>query len=422
MVDEDLLQYLWSQKCYGISLSTTDGQLIQILNPGRWNQEAGPDFLDAKLIIGDTEWAGHVEVHVKSSLWHTHGHDDDPNYDATILHVVWDRTQDRLHIPTVELKDFVSPTQLSRYARLRTSKTSLACQDFTFSFPSIKWQAFRDSLMAERLQKRSEIFNQILEENKFDWSDLLYVKVARALGQKKNGEAMQELAERLPMKTIARHKNNLMDIEALLFGVSGMLPEESDEYYVQKLQADSSHLLLKYGIEPMSVTFWNTGGLRPPNFPTVRIAQFAALLHQSQHLFSTLLETETLSEAVELFRTSASSFWDTHYNFSKPTEKSSPKSLGLSAIYGLIINTVAPVLWSYGHQHQNYDLQERMIEWLDKVPAENNVKIKEMLSIQLPNRNATDSQALIELYDAYCTPRRCLRCLVGSEIMSRQDT
>ncbi len=420
MLDEDLLQFIWSHKCYGVPLHTTEGEPIQIVSPGRWNAEAGPDFLDAKLIIGDAEWAGHVEVHIKTSLWFAHGHDGDPNYNPTVLHVVWEHNDDRLNIPTLQLQDFVSPTQLNRYSRLRKSNTKLACQDFTFSFPGIKWQAFRDTLLAERLQGRSQRLEEELQANTYDWAELLYTRVARALGQNKNGEAMQELARRVPMHTIARLKNNLMHVEALLFGVSGLLPPESNELYVQQLQTEAAHLMLKHGISPMSVTHWKMGGLRPSNFPTLRIAQFAALLYQSQHLFAKLLETEALSSAVSLLETSASSFWDDRYTFINKSDKKVPKKLGKSAIYGLVINTLVPIYWAYGYAHQDFALQERMLDWLSQVPPEHNSKTKCMQNVQLPNNNAMDSQALIELYDAYCMPRHCLRCLIGREIMVRE--
>ncbi len=422
MLDEDLLQFIWSQKCYGISLHTTDGEKISIQTTGRWNQDAGPDFLDAKLLIGDTQWVGHVEVHVKSSLWHAHGHDTDPHYDATILHVVWEHTDDKLNIPTLQLKDFISPSQLSRYQRLRTASTPLACQDFTFSFPSIKWQAFRDTLLAERFHKRALGYEQFLLSTSHDWSELFYIKIARALGQKKNGEAMEELARKVPMRTISRHRNNLMLMEALLYGAAGMLPASSESYYVQKLMTESTHLLLKYNIDPMPISAWNMGGLRPANFPTIRIAQFSALLYQSEHLFSTLLDTHELKQVVELFKTAASSYWDDHYTFGEASEHNSPKKLGSSAIHGMIINTVIPILWAYGYTHQDPLLQERMIDWLRQVPAENNHILKTMNSIQLPNDNAMDSQSLIELYSSYCTPKKCLKCLIGAEIMSRTES
>ncbi len=418
MLDEDLLQFIWAQKVYGVKLYTTEGAPIQILNPGRWNQDAGPDFLDAKILIGDTQWAGHVEVHVKSALWHSHGHDGDTRYDPTVLHVVWERTEDKLDLPTLQLSDFVSPTQLNRYARLRTADTKLACQDFTFNFPSVKWTAFRDTLLAERMQRRAEGYADILQQNSYDWADLLYLKVARALGQNKNGQAMQDLAIRLPMNILARHKNNLLQIESLLFGVSGLLPKQDPELYVQQLITESQHFILKYKLRPMAATEWVIGGLRPANFPTLRLAQLAMLVYKSQHLLARLIDTPDLTAAKELFGVTASSYWDTHYTFGSSTHEPKPKRLGRAAIHGLFINTVIPMLWSYGEMHQDYDLQERMMDWLHKIPAESNQKIKTMLEIQLPNKNAADSQALLELYDQYCIPRQCLRCLIGREIMS----
>lgn len=421
MLDEELIQYIWSQKCFGAPLSTTEGQTIEIRNVGRWNRDdAGPDFKDAKLRIDDTLWVGHVEVHIRSSDWYAHAHQDDANYHPTILHVVWERTESTLSIPTLELKNIISPMMLERYARLMDSKSELACQGFTFSFPSIQWRSFSDSLLARRFQRKFEEYRQALELNNFDWPELLYTRVARALGQKKNGDAMQLLAERVPIRTLAKNKNRLTSMEALLFGVSGLIPASPQDEYTKLLHTEAAHYLTKYELEPMSITHWNLGGLRPANFPTIRIAQLAALTHQSHALFSTLLETPKLAEAAQLFRVEASQYWDDHYRFDTASSVSQPKKLGNTVVNNLLINTVIPILWSYGVLHQDYALQERMMIWLSEIPKESNSKLNTMARVQLTHQNAADSQALLELYDHYCTSKNCLQCIVGREVMNRE--
>ncbi len=418
-MDEDLLQYIWSQKCFGKKLISDEGEQIHIIQTGRWNQDAGPDFLNAKIEIGENTWVGHVEVHVRSSDWYAHQHEEDPNYEATILHVVWERNGDKLHIPTLELKDIISPSLLEKYRNLRDRKSTLACEGFTFSFPQIKWSSFRDRLVADRMQRKLADFMRDLSDSQFDWPELFYRKIARSLGQKKNGIAMQTLAENLPMSILAKHKNNLDQLEALYFGVSGLIPHDSNDAYIEFLRSESNHLLRKYDLQPMPITHWNMGGLRPANFPTIRIAQLAALVSKSSHLFSAILEIPDIESAKALFEVEASTYWNEHYTFGRQAKRNQVKRIGASAIDGIFINTIIPLLWAYGYNHGDTTLQERMITWMESIRPESNTKLKTLATVNLSNKNAMESQALLELYDQYCTPRHCLQCLIGREILGR---
>ncbi len=417
-MNEVFIQFLWSEKVMGHNLQSTDGEAIEIVKPGRWNTDNGPDFLDAKVRIGDTLWNGHVEVHIKSKDWYAHGHDEDHYYDPTILHVVWEKNEDTLNIPCLELKDIIPPSLVQKYKVLHSQNSELPCANFSVQIPKIKWTAWIDSLIAERMMRRLTDYLEILDSNKYDWPELLYIKTARALGQKKNGSAMESLAKAVPQKILGKHKNNLDELEALLYGAAGLLTTEAEDDYHQKLQENAKHLLHKYNIQSIAKGNWKTSGMRPANFPTIRIAQLAALSHEKEHLFSVLLEIEELKEAEKLFDIKASSYWDTRYSFgASPSEKSTEKKLGKSAIRNIFINTIIPILWAYGRNIDDPKLQQRMMHWLMQIPKEKNGILAELESLGIENKSALQSQALLQLNDEYCAQKNCLRCLRGREIL-----
>ncbi len=417
-MNEDFLQYLWSEKIMAHPVKSTDGEDIQILKTGRWNYDNGPDFLDAKVRIGDTLWNGHVEVHIQSKDWYAHGHDEDHYYDPTILHVVWERNETTLNIPCLELKEVISPSLLHKYNTLYSQESKLPCESFSVQLPSLKWNAWIDRLLAERMQKRLAEYTQILHENQYDWSELLYIKTARALGQKKNGQAMEELAKRVPQRILSKHKNSLEELESILYGVAGMLDGEASDEQQQRWQSNAQHLIHKYKLKKMNHGYWKTTGMRPANFPSIRIAQLAALSHEKDHLFSVLLETEDLTSAEKLFSIKASPYWDVRYSFGvSPNETASEKKIGRSAVRNILINTIIPLLWAYGKNIDNYELQDRMMGWMMKIPKEKNKILTRLEKLSLGNDNAGQSQALLELYSAYCEPKKCLQCIRGREII-----
>ena len=82
------MHYVWKHKLFPLrELETSDGQTVEVIDPGLHNHNAGPDFFNAKVRIGRTLWVGNVEIHDKSSDWYLHGHDKDQRYDNVILHV-----------------------------------------------------------------------------------------------------------------------------------------------------------------------------------------------------------------------------------------------------------------------------------------------------------------------------------------------
>ncbi|MCX8020315.1 MAG: DUF2851 family protein, partial [Chitinophagaceae bacterium] len=307
-MNEKLLHFIWQHQYYDArGLTTVGGESVQVLQAGQFNAHQGPDFLNARLKINNVTWAGHVEMHVKTSDWIRHGHQKDRNYDNVILHVVWqhDMADDELpdkmqHVPVVSLESRVSSLLLKRYEHLMKSRSFIPCGKMIADVKPLTWRSWKDRLLAERLQKKSERILALLKENGMHWEETFWQLIARNFGIRQNADAFEELARRLPLKIIARHKSNYFQIEAMLMGQAGLLNEELDDEYYIMLQKEYHFLRKKYQLQPIrqSVHFLR---MRPSAFPTLRLAQLSALLHRSSRLFSKIQETSELKTIRSLF-------------------------------------------------------------------------------------------------------------------------
>ncbi len=422
-MNESFLQFIWKHRLFiEKGLHTNDGEIIRVLAPGMLNTDAGPDFFNARIKVGETIWAGNVEVHQKSSDWYRHKHDQDPAYDNVVLHIVGHDDQ-----PVKNSKGQILPSLVLRYddrleanyGDLLKSKGWIACSDRLLEVDPMTFQFWFHGLMIERLQQKTDEIITRLELNKNDWNETFYQFLARNFGFKTNSLPFELLAKALPLSVLAKHKNDLFQLEALLFGTAGLLNEEllGDDYFLA-LRKEYSFLYKKYNLKPIAGHLWKFLRLRPVNFPTVRIAQFAKLIHQSTALFSQIVGVDELAKIKKLFHVEASSYWATHYRFNKISAKS-VKHLGDSSFYNLVINTLVPFLFVYGDYHNKHELKDLALDYLEKVPPEQNAVIANWEKLGISVRSAFDSQALIQLKNCYCNSKKCLNCPVGTKLISR---
>lgn len=423
MMNESFLQFIWKHNLYNKrKLKTTEGLDIQILSQGVINSDSGPDFFNARVKIGKTTWSGNVEIHQKSSDWYLHGHNKDEAYNNVILHVVKEdnnpaRSTKGERIPTLILTypDHVE----ENYENLLKSKGWIACQNQFHHVDKMILQLWFHGLMVERLeQKTGEIVSR-LEQNKNDWNETFYQFLAKNFGFKTNALPFELLAKAIPLSVLSKHKNNLFQLEALLFGTAGLLNEEliGDDYFLA-LRKEFSFLYKKYQLKILEPHIWKFLRLRPVNFPTVRIAQFAKLIYNSSALFSRLVEMRDLKKIMELFDVSASEYWDSHYRFNKQSHKRT-KHLGESSFHNIVINTIVPFLFVYGDFYNKQSLKDRALEYLEKIPPENNSIVSRWKDLDVDVRTAFDSQALIQLKNCYCNPKNCLNCHIGTKLISQ---
>ncbi len=420
---EDFLHYIWKHKLFSKdNLQTTEGETIDILNTGTHNTDAGPDFFNAKIKIGKTLWAGNVEIHLRSSDWQKHNHNIDKAYDNTILHVVLENDaaltgKNNLQIPTLSLKEKINAQFIARYESLISSRHRIPCEEEISKVNSFTVDTWLERMMVERLERKSTDILERLKQNKNNWEETFYHLLAKNFGFKLNAQPFEELARALPLPILAKHKNNLLQTEAMLFGVAGLLGKKYTEDYPAALKKEFDFLKAKFKLPDGIHAPWKFLRLRPANFPTIRIAQFAELVHRSSHLFSKILECETTMQVIKLFDVSASAYWDTHYIFGK-TSASQKKNFGRTATENIIINTAAPVIFAYGMHRNEEKYKETALQFLEGIPSESNSIIKKWESLKIKSHNAFRSQALLELMNQYCIEKKCLLCSIGNKLIT----
>lgn len=422
LMRESFLHYLWRTRRFDATdLCTTDGQKIEIQQVGELNTHAGPDFFDARIRIGQTVWAGNIEMHLKASEWMAHRHDTDRAYDNVILHVVLENDLPivRPHgeqIPCLELKNRIPPTLLDHYERLEAESLWIPCQHFFPTVPDIVKFNWLDRVLVERLEQKTAIISDALSHTGNHWEEAFYHLLARSFGLKINVDPFETLARSTPLLILAKHKSSLLQIEALLFGQAGMLNRPFKDEWPRLLVREYRHLAHKYGLTPMEASQWKFLRLRPANFPTVRLAQFAALVHHSSQLFSKILEARNLREIEHLLEVQTSPYWLHHFQFDKPSI-AREKNLGKAFIHTIVINTIVPCLFHYGMSRQLEGPKKKALALLEEIPAENNALLDAWALLGLQTHNAFQSQALIHLKTRYCDAKKCLECSIGHAVL-----
>ncbi len=421
---EELLHYIWrSRQLIHFPLLTTKGEEVILVRPGNYNTHAGPDFLDARIKIGDQLWAGHVEMHLKSSDWIQHQHQNDPAYQNVILHVVLEEDIPIKNaagglLPCLELKKHIPNALVGKYLLFQQQENWIPCQHFLPDIPVPRIQLWLDRLLIERLeQKTARLLTQLQKLNN-DWETALYHSLAHSFGLTVNAETFQALAQSLPLPLIGKHLSSLLQLEALLFGQANMLEDEFEDTYPQKLQREYRFLKHKYQLQPIELP-WKFMRLRPANFPSIRIAQFAAFLFQTRHLFSKLLAAHSVKELENLFDLQLSLYWKTHYRFDAPSKKRTKKT-GVQFRRLVIINTFIPFLFAYAKARILPQYQEKALRFLEAIPAERNAVLRKFEHAGMPKvQTAYQSQALLQLRKAYCQQQNCLNCAIGHQVLKK---
>lgn len=422
---EDFLQYIWKLRLFNTTdLKTVDGQSLMVYSCGQHNFNAGPDFLNARIKIGEETWSGHVEVHIKSSDWNRHGHSDNEQYRNVILHVVYEHDADiYLHqpgdLPVFVLKDCFPLGQWELYTRWLDAKTWIPCERQLSQVSQLSWIAWKDRLTIERLEQKAKRVLQILNETGADWQETCYRVVARNFGFKINAEGMEMLAESLPQKLLTKHRSDPFQVEALLFGQAGFLEQNFEDEYPNGLKEEYAFLRQKYQLTPIHSSIWKMARLRPSNFPAIRIAQFADLICKSEHLFSTLLELERPEDLKELFFVEAHPYWQMHYRFDVTGAERISLKLGSQSVENILVNSAVPVLFTYGQFHDEEKYVDRALKILDFCSAEDNHVITNWSKVGVRCSNAAESQSLLWLYNEYCNKKRCLSCNIGLELLKK---
>ena len=424
-MQEDLLHFIWRcGKLQGRPLTTSTSENIVIKNYGTLNFHGGPDFFNAKIEVGGQLWAGNVEMHLKSSDWYVHHHETDCNYDNVILHVVWEDDiavfrKDGTQIPTLELKNYIAPTVLDKYQELfqHYNPTFINCERDFAQLDSFLVNNFLERLYVERLEQKSKLIFELLQKSNNDWEGVLFILLMKSFGSKVNGGFFLERASLLDFSIIRKTRADIHQFESLLFGHFGMLADDNckDTYYLG-LCKEYGYLSKKFELDsPLSNPKFF--GLRPVNFPTLRISQLANLYAAHQNLFSELMETNDLEEIHKIFKTGTNAYWEDHFTFGKVSKKSK-KKLSKNFVDLLVINTIIPIRFCYS-KHIGKDWTNSLLNMISKINPEKNSIIKGFENLGSASENALESQAKIQLYNNYCSKNKCLHCALGTHLLNR---
>ncbi|XCF05607.1 DUF2851 family protein [Tamlana crocina] len=423
-MQEDFLHYIWKHRKFQIhSLSAVSGESVGVVSVGQHNFNSGPDFFNAQLKIGEQLWAGNVEIHVKSSDWFLHNHEQDSAYDNVILHVVWEHDtevfrKDNSPMATLQLKDYVERDILENFEKLFSKQNRwINCENELASVDDFILNHWKERLFFERLERKSNDIEGLLKTSKNNWEAVLFVMLAKNFGLKVNGEAFLSMARSIDFSIVRKTQSNLLALEALFFGQAGLLDADAESAYFNNLQNEYNFLKQKFKLDNQRVLAVQFFRLRPPNFPTIRLSQLANLYHGHQNLFSKVMEAERLEDFYKLFSVTVSGFWKNHFTFQKAS-KPSEKKLTKSFIDLLVINTILPLKFSY-NKHKGETASEAIVKIASGIGSEKNSIVEAFKNLKPMSESALDSQALIQLKTQYCDKNKCLQCAVGNQLLNK---
>ncbi len=421
---EDFLYYLWKfQKIDTSKLQTTKGESIEVISVGSHNvQASGPDFFNAQLVIGGQKWAGNIEIHVKASDWFVHHHQNDPNYNNVILHVVWEWDIDVFRsnnsvIPALQLKNYVSEVSLKAYYKLYKSKVNkwINCENQLVEIPSFTMNNWLERIYFERLETKSEPILQLLKKCNNNWEATCFAVLAKAFGGNTNGEAFFKIAQSIPFTVVQKAKNTF-ELEALFFGQANLLEKKLEDPYYNSLKKEYAFLKHKFKLNQilgLQVQFFK---LRPSNFPSLRLSQLAVFYAENKNVFSLLMQLNKLDDLEKLLRVNSSFYWEDHYTFDK-TSKKSQKKVSKAFVELVLINAILPLKFVFENSIQKFEA-DKMLRVLKLLKPENNSISNRYKNLGVPMTNALHSQASLTLKKEYCDPQKCMDCAIGYSILS----
>ena len=418
---EDFLHYVWQYKKFDISnLTTVSGELLTISHSGNYLQQAGPDFFNAQIILGNQKWAGNVEIHLKSSDWYLHHHEKDANYENVILHVVWEHDtpvfrKDNSEIPVLELKNYLFKKDLENYQTLASLKSWIYCESQISMIDSFVLQNWQERLVVERLERKYVPIEQLLVETENNWEAVLFCTLAKNFGLNTNAETFLKIAKSIPFSIVRKESSEVENLESLFLGTADLFPVAIQDNYTKNLKNRFEYISQKHKLKKIIIAPVQFFKHRPDNFPTIRLAQLAMLYHKQQNLFSKVIACKTLNELHQLFEITISDYWQNHYQFDKESPKKK-KQFSKSFIDLLVINAIVPIQFTYG-KSQGKEASESLLDLLREIAAEKNIIIEKFSNFGIKAKNAFETQSLLQLKNEYCNRSKCLQCAVGIQLL-----
>ena len=419
---EDFLHYIWRYKKFDFnSLYTSRGEILTIENVGSYLENAGPDFFNGQITIDGQKWAGNIELHLKSSDWYVHHHEQDTAYENVILHVVWEHDVDifrknNVEIPVLILKDFISKDFITNFEILTTPKSWIYCENQIRDVDDFTYSNWMERLFLERLERKQKPIDELFLKLNKDWEAVLFCLLAKNFGLNTNGMAFLDLAQNIPFSIIRKESSDAVNLEALFFGFCGLLDAEKEDVYYKELQNRFGYLVLKHQLDFKRTVPLQFFKLRPDNFPNIRLSQLANVFANNHQLFSDCINVKSIKQASKIFDIAVSEYWQTHYTFDKVSPKRN-KNLSPKFMELLMINTIIPLQFAY-FKSRDEEIQERLMTMMHEIQPEANTIIDKFKSVGIAVKNAYDSQSLLQLKNEYCNLKKCLSCGIGIHLLN----
>jgi len=319
-------------------------------------------------------------------------------------------------IPTLALKDVFPPEVYETYNYFLNNHLWIPC---AMRLPEVRSVVINDWLTAlsvSRLERKSSDLENLLLFTGNDWNQSFFQALASTLGFRINKQPFELLARHTPVQCLEKHRDQLFQVEALLFGQAGLLEGRYRGEYPKELKKEYQHLRNKFSLKPISGHLWKFMRLRPNNFPTIRLAQLAMIIHLRSNLFSEIIENAGYDKMIGFFTVGVSEYWKEHYYFDRQS-KNIGKSISPSTVELIMINNVIPFLFVYGKLKGQVRYQDQAFALLDSIQAESNSIVRKFIEFGLKPLSASQSQALLELKTNYCDQKKCLECRIGLDLI-----
>ena len=362
------IQLFWLNKAARLEkLYTSNGATLTIIDPGMINHNQGPDFLHATIKIDNTLWVGSIEIHLKTSGWYSHHHNNDSHYKNVILHVVWEHD----HVSFDHSALLVLSDHLKDISALQTSRL-LSNELRNNSFQRFSLETIAE-LGLQRLERKA---NEILLDVKSfqgNWQFVTIRKIIYAFGTPLNSDAFQEIIHSVYPLFIRSHLVNYENVKSIIFGQAGLFAEMTGQEVLQYKKL-CSELLIKPVYKGL-VKFRT----RPNNFPELRLHQFVKFIFQYPSIFRDLIELD-LDDADWIH--------------------AMKKELGVIHFNKMVVNVFVPILIAYSKFYGNIGLRKKALDWLSLLPPESNRFTKHVMIESDFSMHALHTQGILEFYKA----------------------
>ena len=409
------VSYLWKSGILQNSvLQSADGKALRIIDPGKSTDTAPFLFKEAKVGIDDKIWCGDVVLcrNGKETYSTT---ETDATIENTILYVTINESTKGAYYGNTTRLNIACPEELIReFEAAEQHRSTFTCTETITRLPNIQLHSYLSRLLTERVEEKRKIIERIFAECDRRWDDALLKVVIRSFGFGIQSTIFEKWANILNTQALGKHRDNLTQIEAIMFGQAGLLDEESIPYYYREFAIKSDYynelkreyrfLSNKFGLESIDYKIWGNNAT-----PHLRIARVASLYYLNRLTMSGITAANTLTEIYRLFSHPLNGYWQNHTCFGG-TETGGNGCMRQKQVDVIIINSIVPVLYIYGKYRKEERFCGMAEDLLHQIEPEENSIIRRWREQGIRIDCAADSQALLHLSRSYCRATNCISC------------